>query len=103
MTAAIIKLNSLPYAVRPAAQNNYLLPRGWRRFVFLLIGGIKIGCIALKFRRAGIHKFVYRLNAMFLPQAKNTLPCALQGKANAFIREAHALRLAQKLRRGRIN
>ena len=73
VAAAIIELDSLPDAVGPAAQNNDLLLRGGRSFVFFFVSGIEIRRVTLEFGGAGIHVFVNWADAMLLAQMANLL------------------------------
>ena len=73
VAAAIIELDSLPDAVGPAAQNNDLLLRCGRSFVFFFVSRIEIRRVTLKFRGAGIHVLVHRANAVLLAQMANLL------------------------------
>ncbi len=62
MAAAIIELNSLPDAVRAAAQNDDLLAIGRRRLVLFLVGRVQIRGEALKLGGASIDPLEYRTN-----------------------------------------
>src|SRR5437763_1488669 len=66
MATTVIKLNSLPDSVWTATQDDYFLFISRRRLVFLFVGGVKIGRVALELCGAGIHQFVNRLDAVFL-------------------------------------
>src|SRR4051794_1604519 len=58
MTTAIIKLNSLPDTIRPAAQDNYLFAICRRGFVFLFIRGVEVGREALELSGTGIDALI---------------------------------------------
>ena len=68
MAAAVIKLNSLPNTVGPAAQNHDFFFGGRRGFVFLFVGRIEVRGIAFELGSAGVHALVHRLHAEFLAQ-----------------------------------
>src|ERR1700749_1814158 len=68
MATAVIELNSLPNAVRPAAEDDDLLLVRRRRFVFLFVSGIEIRRVALELRCASIHAFIDRLQLVLLPR-----------------------------------
>ena len=65
VAAAIIKLNPLPDAVRPAAQNHHLRTIHRRRFILFFVRRIQIRCKGFELRRAGIHPLEHRLHAQF--------------------------------------
>ena len=58
MAAAVIELDALPDAVRPAAEDHHAAFAGLfrRRFVFIFVGRIIIGRVGLELGRAGIDR-----------------------------------------------
>src|SRR6266480_2000369 len=99
MATTVIELNSLPYAIGPAAENHDFFLCGGRGFVFFFVGGVKIRSEALEFGGASINPFVDRLNFMFLAQVADFFLIAFAtqapGSGEASIGEAHALGFAQ--------
>src|SRR5260370_35498855 len=53
MAAAIVEFDSLPDAIRPAAENHNLWPRLGVGFVFVFVGGIEVRRERFGFRGAG--------------------------------------------------
>ena len=104
VTAAVIELNSLPDAVRPAAQNDDFLLVGRRGFVFVFVGRIKIWRKTLELRRAGVHALVHGQHAMFLAQMPDLLlPFQPPRARQPSVGKSHALGLAQHLGRNRLH
>ena len=68
VAATVVKLDSLPDAIRPAAQNDHFLLVGRRGLVFFFVGRVKIRRIAFEFGGAGVHAFVNRRDAVLLAQ-----------------------------------
>src|ERR1700693_1259864 len=96
VTAAVIELNSLPDAVRPAAQNDYFLLVGWSRLIFVLVSRIKIWRGTLALFRAGVHALVDGQHAVFLAQVPDFfLPFQPPRVRQTTIRKSHALGVAQ--------
>ncbi len=101
--AAIVELNALADAVRPAAQDDHLAPVGWLGFVAGLVGGIKIGRVRLELSRASVHAVVAGLQpggeAMLphLQRAGAAGGTRLQVGRDLFIRDALALGAPQPL------
>src|SRR5260370_12273161 len=60
MGAAITELDSLPNAIRSAAQNHDFWARLGVRFVFVFVSGIEVRRERFKFRRAGIDALEHR-------------------------------------------
>ena len=60
MAAAVVKLDSLPDAVRSRSENHDLRPIGWLCFVFFFIGRVKIRRVGFELGAAGIHALVNR-------------------------------------------
>ena len=56
MHTAIVEFNPLPDTVGPATQNHDLALVGFRDFVLIPVGGIKIRGIGLKLRGAGVNE-----------------------------------------------
>ena len=108
VTAAVIELNSLPDAVRSAAQDDDFLLLRWRGFVFFLVGRIQVRGIAFEFCGAGVHALVHRADVMFLAQVADFFLCTLPifqapYGCQPFVGKAHALRIAQHLSRKRFH
>ena len=104
VAAAVVKLNSLPDAVGPAAQDDDFLLLGRRGLVLVFVGRVKIRREAFKLRRAGVDALVDRQHAVLLPEMPNFL-LSLQppGRRQPPVGEAHAFRLAQHLGRNRLH
>src|SRR5271163_2675792 len=64
MAAAVIEFDSLPDAVGAAAKNHDFGAGLYVRFVFVLVGGIKIRREGFEFGRAGVHAFKNRGDAV---------------------------------------
>ena len=60
MHAAVIELDTLPDAVGTTAQHHDLVIAAGRRFAFLFIGGIHVGCRGRELGRTGVNPFVDR-------------------------------------------
>src|SRR6266496_4171918 len=101
VAAAVSELNSLPYAIRPAAQDDDFLFVSRSGFVFFFVGGIKIWCEAFKFGGAGVHALVHRLDFVLLAEVANffliTFAAQTPGSSEASVGESHALGIAQNL------
>ena len=67
MATAIIELNSLPDAVRPAAENHDFRAVHDGRFVFLLVRRIHVRREGFEFRGASIHALKHRNDPQFMP------------------------------------
>ena len=66
--AAVVKLNTLADTVRTAAEHHNLVAIGRIRFALIFIGGVHIGGVGGKFRRAGIHTLVNRVQVILVAQ-----------------------------------
>ena len=55
MHAAIVELNTLTNAIRPAAEDHDLRAVGWIGFALGFVGRVQIGRIRFKLRRTGVH------------------------------------------------
>ena len=64
--AAVVELNPLANAVWAAAQDEDFFPACFAGFIFISIGGIKVGGVGFEFRGAGIHQPISGHNALFL-------------------------------------
>src|ERR1051325_5542307 len=99
MAAAVVELNSLPDAVRTAAENDDFLFRRGRSFVFVLVGRVKIRRVAFEFGGAGLHALVHRLKAMLLALMTNffliTFAAQSPGSGEASVGESHAFGITQ--------
>src|ERR1051325_1846396 len=99
MAAAVVELNSLPDAVRTAAENDDFLFRRGRSFVFVLVGRVEIRRVAFEFGGAGVHALVHRLQAVLLALMANffliSFAAQAPGSGEASIGEAEALCVAQ--------
>src|SRR5580700_9817480 len=107
MTAAVVKLNSLPDAIGAAAQNDDFLFLGWRGFVLIFIGRVQIRRVALELRGACVDALVNRHNAVLPAQMANLLLCPFTVEPphprQPTIGEAHTLGLSQHLSRNRFD
>jgi len=61
MHAAVVELDALADAVRPAAQHHDLLGVGRMRLALFLVGRIHVGGLRGKLGRAGVDPLVYRV------------------------------------------
>ena len=77
MAAAVVELDSLPDAIRSAAQNDDFLLCRRLGLVFGFVGRVQIRREALKLRGAGIHVLVYGGKAMLLSQMPDLLSRSL--------------------------
>ncbi|MBA7663367.1 hypothetical protein ES703_71407 [subsurface metagenome] len=60
MNTAVVELNALADAYRPAADNNRLVRLGGQSLVFLLVAAVEIGGGGVELGGAGIHHLVNR-------------------------------------------
>ena len=99
MTAAVIEFNSLPDAVRTAAQDDDFFLGRWRRFVLFFVSGVEVGRVAFEFGSAGIHSFVNGLDAELLALVANLFLSAsaveTPDASEPSIGKSHPLRVAQ--------
>ncbi len=86
--AAVVELDALPDAVGAAAQDDHLAPLGDPDLVFLLIGGVVVGGVGLELRRAGVHQFVDRLDAVGRPGGSHGLFRGAAEPAELHVRKA---------------
>src|SRR5207244_12428481 len=64
MATAILEFDSLADPVRAAAEDSDVLPIAWRRFVFLSVRGIKVGCVGLELCRTRVDALIYRYDCV---------------------------------------
>ncbi len=106
VTAAVIKLDSLPDAIRPAAQDDDLLFLGRRRLIFFFVRRIQVRRVALELGRACIHVLVDGLHSAFVPKLTHfrTALAAIDSPdpRQSLIRQSRALRFTN-LFLGRVN
>ena len=105
MHAAIIELDALADAIRPAAQHHDFLAIGRLRFALFLVGRIHIRGVGGELGGAGIHAFIDRADAEFVTAAAHIClgdfeqmrqtpvgkALALQGAQSAGLSEASRL------------
>ena len=96
--AAVVKLDSLADAVRPAAEDDDLFPRGRRRLALLVVAGIKIGGRGVKFRRTGIDPLEDRVNSVAVSALAHRLLFGLQQQRDAPVGKPLLFPCAQGLR-----
>src|ERR1700730_7442210 len=98
MAAAVIELNSLPDAVRAAAQDDDFFLVGGGGFVLFFVGRIKIRGVAFEFSSAGIDALVDWLDFVLLAQMANFFLIAFAtqapGSGEAAVGKSHALGVA---------
>ena len=100
VAAAVIELDSLPDAIRTAAENDDLLAVGRRRFVFFFVGRVEIRREAFELGRAGIDALVDRADAarvaLLVDQVRGAASVLhLPQVREPLVGEAHALEFAQ--------
>ena len=97
MDGGIVKFNALADTDGAGAQYNHFLFIGNDRLVFLFIGGIEVGDIAVKFGSTAVNHLIYRQDSQFAAHIENFsfLHAPLTG--NLLVGEAHALGLTQNL------
>ncbi len=61
--AAVVELDALSDAVRAAAEDHDLLAAARTALLYLLVGGVEVGPVAVHLARAGVHQFIDRLDA----------------------------------------
>ena len=93
MNAAIVKLNPLSDAYRPATYDDSFLLCQRLGFIFLLIGAVKIRSLGIKFSGAGIYHLVHRANLPFVTSLSYLLRQPVGQSAYLLIREAESLGL----------
>src|ERR1039457_2390293 len=107
VAAAVIEFNSLPDAVGAGTENDDLLLRRGRRFVFFFVSGVEIWSVAFELRGAGIDPLVDRLQAVLLAEVADFFLAAFAvqapGPGETSIGETHALGFAQHLGRDRFH
>src|SRR5262245_33573812 len=99
MTAAVIELDSLPDAIRPAAQDENFLAGRRIRFVLLVKTRIHIGRVGLKLRRAGIDSLENGSYIQLLSQTIDTLRPHVPRRRETSVRHACALHPSQLISR----
>ena len=67
MTTAVVKLNSLPDAIRAGTEDHDLAAIGGRGLAFRFVGRIQIGRERFKLGAAGVNALVDRNNSQALP------------------------------------
>src|SRR5208282_6445562 len=97
MAAAVIEFDSLPDAVRSTAENHDFGAGLYVGFVFVLIGGVKIRCEGFEFRRAGVHAFENRSDAITRALEANRCWSAFPDLRELLVARAVALHFAQKI------
>src|SRR5581483_5028359 len=105
--AAVIEFNSLPYTVRTTPEDDHLLLLARRGLVFFFIGRVEIGREALKLGGTSVHTLVNRRDAKLLAHLADLLRAGATAIhapdiCQAAIGEAHALGIADQLRRRQI-
>jgi len=96
--AAVIELDALSDAYRPAADDHRLLVGYGGGLVLLLVGAVEVGGLGGELGRAGIHGLVDRHDAPLLSLLPHLLRQAVRQHADGVIREAHAFRRAHQFR-----
>ena len=71
MNAAVVKLDSLTDAIRPAPKHHDLVPVFRMGFALMLISRIKVCRRGSKLPRTGVDPFVYRTDAQFVASGTN--------------------------------
>ncbi len=100
MAAAIVKLDALTDAVRPAAEDHNFFAIGRRGLVFFFVGRVQVWREAFELAGAGVNALVYRGHAVLLAQLMNLFGRGaafldLHGHCQARVGEAHPLQAAQ--------
>ena len=94
--AAVVKLNALPDAVRPATEHHDFFLVGGFGFALFFVGGVQVGNICGKFCRAGIYPFVDGAHAQRVAVRAHSLLAASSELGQAAVREAFFLEGAQR-------
>src|SRR5262244_3296271 len=101
MAAAVIELNSLPYAIWPAAKDDDLLRGRGCRLVFFLVCRIEVRRVALEFCGARVHSFVDGSDLVLPAHVPNFFLRAFSVQTpharEPAVGEAHALGFAQHI------
>ena len=89
VTAAVVELEALPDAVRPAAEDDDLAPRRRIGLAFLFVGAVEVGRERLELCRAGVDALVGRDEPVLGSQAANRfVVCAEDGAESASLSPA---------------
>ena len=91
VAATVVELNSLPDAVRTAAQNHHLLAIRWIRLALGFVAGIEIRREAFEFRRAGIHAIEHRRHTQLFALRANFQRGGAHRAAYPFVGDTVAL------------
>ena len=89
--AAIVELDALADAVRPAAEDDDLLPAGRRRLALLLVGRVQIGRGGGELGGAGVHALEHRTDAGLQPGLAHDVFLDAEQRGQAAVGEALAL------------
>ena len=101
MYGAVVELDALADAYRPAAQHQRLVDGGGDRLVLLFVGAVEVGRLSLELRRTGIHHLIDRADVPFLPGLAYLVRCAVRKYRDLLIAESESLGHPQKLWRQR--
>src|SRR4030042_2000476 len=101
MNATVVKLNSLPDAYRPTADDHSFLLSQRLSFIFLLISAVEIRGLGIKFGSASIYHLVHRPDVPLVASLSYLLRQPIGQSAHLLIGKAQPLRLPQTLRRAR--
>ena len=102
VNAAIIKLDSLPDAYRPATNDHGFLLCQRPGFIFLLISAVEIRGLGIEFGGASIHHLEHRADLPFVAGLSHLLRQSVSQSAYLLIGKAQSLRLPEKFGRQRL-
>src|SRR5690606_7272618 len=95
--AAIVELDALPDAVRPAAENDDLVAIRRIRLAVLFVCRVEIRGCRRELRRAAVHSLEYRPDAVLVARLAHDRLADAEQRPDAAVAEALALQRAQPL------
>ena len=98
VNGGVVELNALTDSDRTGAENDNLLFVGHNGFVFVFVGRVEVGDVALKLGRAGVYHFVYGENISLLAYFVYLLVALAPELSDKRVGEAHFLRLEEDSR-----
>jgi hypothetical protein len=98
----IVELDALPYADRPAADDQSLIAGQRPGFVLGIVSAVEVRGLRFEFGGAGVDRLVYGKHAPLLSNLTHLLGQAVGEGGDVRVGEAEALGLPQKVRRQRL-